>query len=209
MIRKAVIHNMLFKNGDYVESKETWTKIGLKEKGKTYIIDNTDKNNGDKTEAKAKYLAYKYHLDGGIIPTGDHKGKKSDYIVEFETSSDSRIVYIIELKGDSINVACEQLRSTIELLFDAEYRKNCVSFKNACNEQEIKNLKGSMIRLKIISPNPGNSKGRQKQRDSKKSRTHQIKCKEERKLGKTCNTYKIAYDLKEIIRKSGTCEEVH
>ncbi len=188
---------MLFKNGDYVESKETWTKIGLKEKGKTYIIDNTDKNNGDKTEAKAKYLAYKYHLDGGIIPTGDHKGKKSDYIVEFETSSDSRIVYIIELKGDSINVACEQLRSTIELLFDAEYRKSCRSFKNACNEQEIKKLKGNMIRLRVISSSPGNS------------RTHGIKSSQERNLGMICQRLHIICNRDEIIQRSGTCEEVH
>lgn len=177
---------MIFKkNDDYVKAADKRPNVGIKEKTVSYNIKNTN-----------KCQIYRYLLDKGIIPAAVTDINRCDQIVEFEISSDSRIVYLVELKGKDIPHAFEQLVSTINLLFDAEYRKNCVSFKNACNEQELKKLKGDMIRLRVISSSPGNS------------RTHGIKSPQERTLGKVCQKLHIICNKDEIIRKSGTCEEV-
>lgn len=178
---------MIFKkNDDYVKASDKRSNVGIKENPVSYNIKNSN-----------KCQVYQYLLDKGIIPAEVTDINRCDQIVEFEISSDSQIVYLVELKGKDIPHAFEQLVSTIRLLFDTEYRKSCRSFKNACNEQEIKKLKSNMIRLRVISSNPGNS------------RTHGIKSSQERSLGMICQKLHIICNRDEIIRKSGTCEEVH
>lgn len=186
MIRKAVNRAMLFKNGDYVRAADKRSNVGMKENQVRYNIKNPD-----------EYQVYQYLLDKGIIPATVTDINRCDQIVEFEMSSGLRIVYLVEFKGKDIPHAFEQLTSTIRLLFETDYRELCRHFKRACNKDEIEKIKGNMIRLRVISSSPGDSK------------THGVNRPEERNLRKICQRLHIFCNKDEIIRRSGTCEEVH
>ena len=129
---------MLFTDGDYVESNDKRSIVALKENAARIELRNTK-----------SIQVIDYKLDKGIIPEKDKADKdffKCDHIVEC-LNDDDKIVYAVELKGEDVPHALEQLTSTVKLLFEPDYRKNCKPFLKVCNNSEIEALKGKMIRL--------------------------------------------------------------
>ena len=187
---------MIFKPGDYVKYDGNDKTTNVSENQSMYTLSNPDGHH-----------VVKYLLDKGIIPSGDNSIKKCDWIIEINRKSDNNkfSIYCIELKDDRhLEDSYLQLESTIRLLFDTDYRSKCNPFAKAFNPDGFKNIKGKMIQLRVVVPNPSTAK-----KDSvKHSRTHGGETTKQKMLRITCVTYGIKYDLDQIVRKTRTSETV-
>ena len=188
---------MLFTDGDYVESNDKRSIVALKENAARIELRNTK-----------SIQVIDYKLDKGIIPEKDKADKdffKCDHIVEC-LNDDDKIVYAVELKGEDVPHALEQLTSTVKLLFEPDYRKNCKPFLKVCNNSEIEALKGKMIRLRAVSPKPGSNM--RKDNGKKRSATRNVKYAKEWELRQACIRYKINFDIDSIVVKTGHSENI-
>ena len=77
-------------------------KISFSENKRTYTADNDNKK---------QILGF--HVDGGLIKST--QTRKCDYALVVE----SDLCYLIELKGASIEEACEQISKTIDYFFES------------------------------------------------------------------------------------------
>lgn len=99
-------------NNRCLNSKNSKKNVSCKEKNKIYnLINNTCS------------ISAKYHVDGELI-TGNIK--KCDYLI-VNYKDDTHKVIFVELKGQDVNSAAEQLLNTVELL--EPYFKNLSNVK--------------------------------------------------------------------------------
>jgi len=182
---------MLFKLSDaYVLADDSRSHIMAEENTTKYTVDNP-----------GRYHVLNYLLDKGIIPQEDNSVNRCDNVFEIDVSKDKKIVYFIELKTDSdVSHGFQQLESTIRLFFEQKYRNKCPAFVKAMIPETINALTGDMIRLRLVSSRPQNTR----------NATHGINTAKRRfnDLEKLCRCYGIAADYDTIMRASRTHETV-
>ena len=188
---KARNRGMIFKQGDYVLFDDRRSRISIKENDASIELKNTK---------KARVIHYL--LDKGIIPQKDTSVQRCDSIVECIDDETDRIIYAIELKGEDVNHALEQLASTMKLFFEPDYRRRNIHFIEPSDTNDFTSLKGVEIRLRAVSPKPGKSMVK------KQSATHRIKYTKETMLKQICIRNHINFDIDRIIVKSGSSENI-
>ncbi|MBQ7158993.1 MAG: hypothetical protein IJS09_06195 [Treponema sp.] len=123
---------------DIPESKlkysQTESKISFTENNRTYYADNSNKK---------RILGFR--VDGGLIKST--QTRKCDYALIVEND----LCYLIELKGQGIDDACEQLNKTIKIFSD-EYDVNkivCRIVVSRYNTHKLKSEKHIALERKL------------------------------------------------------------
>ena len=93
----CIQNNVVDCNSPCIVQKGNYSKIVCKENKKEYTLNNSN-----------KYTILKCHLDTGAI-TGNEE-KKCDYLINILNIKN---LIFVELKGKSINKACEQIEASL------------------------------------------------------------------------------------------------
>lgn len=117
-----------------IKYSRTESKISFSENNRTYFADNS---------CKKRILGF--HIDGGLIEST--QTRKCDYALVVEND----LCYLIELKGASIEEACEQLSATIEYFSNQYQMKKFVGriVVSRFNTHKLRSEKYSVLERKL------------------------------------------------------------